>query len=167
MEQNPVALPLLNVVLEFMRIVKADLAMGADGTSVSPSQYRILRRLQDGEATVSELAKWNAVTLPTATKILDVLVERGWVERWRSRADRRLVHVGLTERGREVQAELEQRCSQSVADVIHVMEPSATEVLESVVAALAAALAKREAAALEEKAAAARAEDQERAADGS
>ncbi len=159
MEQNPVALPLLNVVLEFMRIVKADLAMGADGTSVSPSQYRILRRLQDGEATVSELAKWNAVTLPTATKILDVLVERGWVERWRSRADRRLVHVGLTDRGREVQVELEQRCSQSFADVIRFVELSGSATLEPIVAALAAALAEREAAA--------QAEPQEGAADGS
>ncbi len=144
MDQQPIALSLLNVVLEFMRIVKADLSQGADGSSVSPSQYRILRRLQDGEATVSELANWNAVTLPTATKILDVLVDRGWVERWRSRADRRLVHVGLTERGRQVQVELEQRAADSVAAVIDGMDPSATSALAPVVAAIAASLARRE-----------------------
>jgi len=145
MEQNPVSLSLLNVVLEFMRIVKADLALGADDSSVSPSQYRILRRLQDGEATVSELAKWNAVTLPTATKILDVLVERNWVERWRSRADRRLVHVGLTARGREVQAELEARAANSVAEVLQHLDKASLNVVEEAVAAVAAALAQREA----------------------
>ncbi|NLT42124.1 MAG: winged helix DNA-binding protein [Anaerolineae bacterium] len=141
MEQEPVSLSLLNVVLEFMRIVKADLALGADDSSVSPSQYRILRRLRDGEATVSELAKWNAVTLPTATKILDVLVERGWVERWRSRADRRLVHVGLTPRGREVQADLEARAAGSVGAVLQDLDVASRNVVEEAVATVAAALA--------------------------
>jgi DNA-binding MarR family transcriptional regulator len=141
MDQNAVANSLLNVVLQFMRVIKADFAAGADGSSVSPSQYRILRRLQDGEATVSELAHWNAVTLPTATKILDVLVERGWVERWRSRADRRLVHVGLTPRGREVQSELEERAAQSIARVLEGIDSSATESVADAVASLTAALA--------------------------
>ncbi len=101
-----------------MRVVKADLGAGVDGTSVSPSQFRMLCRLAQGRATVSELAAWNAVTLPTATKILDVLVERGWVERNRSQEDRRLVHVHLTPRGREVQTELEARAADSLSAVL-------------------------------------------------
>jgi len=143
-EQATAASSLLNVALELMRIIKADLAMGADDSSVSPSQFRILRRLRDGEATVSELADWNAVTLPTATKILDVLVERGWVERWRSRDDRRLVHVGLTDRGREVQSELEQRATQSMAAILDLMDASSQSLVSQAVAALMAALAEAE-----------------------
>lgn len=144
MEAKPVSLTLLNVVLEYMRIVKADFAAGAGGSSVSPSQYRILRRLKDGEATVSELARWNAVTLPTATKILDVLVERDWVERWRSRTDRRLVLVGLTQKGREVQVELEQRAAGSIDAVLQRVDPAVLGTVEEAVAGIAAALAQRE-----------------------
>lgn len=135
---------LLYQVLQFMRIVKADLATGSGGVSVSPSQYRILRRLTEGEATVSALAEWNAVTLPTATKILDVLVERGWVERWRSREDRRLVYVGLTEKGREVQAELEERATASIASVLDRLSEEDLAAASQGIAALNQILAEEE-----------------------
>jgi DNA-binding MarR family transcriptional regulator len=142
--QESVSSALLYLVLQLMRIVKADLAEGSDGVSVSPSQYRILRRLLQGEATVSELAEWNAVTLPTATKILDVLVDRGWVERWRSKVDRRLVYVGLTDRGRAVQAELEQRATGSVGELLAQLGEEDLAAVSQGVAALNDILAQEE-----------------------
>jgi len=117
---------LLSVTLRFMRLIKVAFAAGGGAESVSPAQYRMLARLHQGEATVSELAGCHAVTLPTATKILDGLVQRGWIERWRSEADRRQVFVRLTPTGSAALGGATERAMLAVESVLSQLDPGAS-----------------------------------------
>ncbi len=54
-----------------------------------------------GEVTLGKLAEHMSLSLSTATTIFDRLERRGLVERYRSAADRRVVHARLTRDGRK------------------------------------------------------------------
>jgi MarR family transcriptional regulator, temperature-dependent positive regulator of motility len=51
---------------------------------------------------MSELARYKGVGLPTISKSVDMLVRRGWAERWVDKTDRRQTMVRLTAAGRRV-----------------------------------------------------------------
>ena len=74
-----------------------------DGLTLS--QYHLLLGLlDDPELPVGELALRGGVSGPTATRALDGLARRGFVDRKHSDADRRVVTVSLTPAGAEVLA---------------------------------------------------------------
>jgi DNA-binding MarR family transcriptional regulator len=52
---------------------------------------------------MSELAGHLLVSRPTATRVVDRLVRRGWLDRWHDDRDRRVVQVAITEAGRRAQ----------------------------------------------------------------
>lgn len=76
-------------------------------------QLVCLRQLARGALTPSELARAVSLSNATITGILTRLEQRGLVTRERSEADRRRVHVALTERGhalvREAPSPLQER----------------------------------------------------------
>mgnify|MGYP006295161863 FL=1 len=69
------------------------------------TQWATLRRIGRSPCTMSELARHKGVGLPTISKSVDMLVRRGWVERWIDKADRRQTLVRLTAKGRSVLAD--------------------------------------------------------------
>lgn len=75
-------------------------AAGAGNGGLTLSQYGLLEDLGGGHtARVQELAAGAGITPSTATRILDALERRGIVRRVRSREDRRVVTVSLTDLG--------------------------------------------------------------------
>jgi DNA-binding MarR family transcriptional regulator len=152
LSEQAIAPLFLSVILRAMRQIKVAFATGlSSGVPVSPAQYRILARLRSGQATVSELAEWHAVSLPTATKILDGLVERGWVDRQRSADDRRQVLLALTEAGKEVLAELD-RLGLAVAErVLSGLTPEEQELVRLALLALDRAMPAESAGGAEER----------------
>lgn len=58
--------------------------------------------LELGEVTTTALSAYADLSAATVVTILDNLEERGIIERYRSTADRRIVHTRLTESGRAV-----------------------------------------------------------------
>jgi DNA-binding MarR family transcriptional regulator len=69
-----------------------------DGLSLA--QFSALEPLLSGPMTVGQVAERAGVAPPTATRMLDGLVERGFVSRAADRSDRRAVIVSLTAAGR-------------------------------------------------------------------
>jgi DNA-binding MarR family transcriptional regulator len=70
---------------------------------LSAPQLTCLRHLgRQGERTAGQIARGIAVSQATVTGIVDRLEKSGLVGRRRSEKDRRIVHVELTARGREV-----------------------------------------------------------------
>lgn len=66
-------------------------------------QVVVLQAIRDlGEVTSGQLSRRVSLSQGTVTTILDRLESRGLVERYRSAADRRVVHSRLTRRGRAV-----------------------------------------------------------------
>jgi DNA-binding MarR family transcriptional regulator len=70
----------------------------ADGVSLA--QFNVLDPLLEGPLTVGQVAEAAGVAPPTATRMLDGLVDRGFVGRAADRTDRRAVIVSLTAAGR-------------------------------------------------------------------
>ena len=72
-----------------------------DGMGIGWTAYNVLRQLDAADGrTAREIAAATMVAGSTLTGVLDTLEKDGLVERRRSVADRRVVHVHLTDAGR-------------------------------------------------------------------
>ena len=69
---------------------------------LSVKQTLALFYLDDDDITTTSLAKRVGVTSAAATGMIDRMVDRGLVVRQRNRADRRVITVQITDRGRGV-----------------------------------------------------------------
>ena len=89
-------------LLEFLRATRRTRGRLGDGDELSLSQYHLLEPLiGDERLATCELALAAGVSAPTATRMLSGLEREGLIERVPCEADRRVVHVVLTEDGRE------------------------------------------------------------------
>lgn len=75
------------------------------GQTIEASQWSTLRRIGRSPCTMSELARYKGVGLPTMSKSVEMLVRRGWAERWVDKSDRRQTMVRLTAAGRRILAD--------------------------------------------------------------
>ena len=73
--------------------------------AIELTQWATLRRINRSPCTMSELARHKGVGLPTMSKSIEMLVRKGWVERWVDKTDRRQTLVRLTADGRRVLAD--------------------------------------------------------------
>jgi DNA-binding MarR family transcriptional regulator len=71
---------------------------------VSITHMKTLHVLADGgsELSVKELSDRLGLSLPGASRIVDALMRRGWLERREDPDDRRMKRVRITEEGRKV-----------------------------------------------------------------
>jgi DNA-binding MarR family transcriptional regulator len=68
----------------------------------TPQAY-VLQAIRDlGEVTTGQVSRCVNLSQATVTTILDRLEGRGLIERYRSLADRRVVHASLTKQGRRI-----------------------------------------------------------------
>ena len=76
---------------------------------ISITQMKTLHVLADGgsEVSVKELSDRLGLSLPGASRIVDALMRRGWLERREDPADRRMKRVGITAEGRNVIGRIE------------------------------------------------------------
>ena len=73
------------------------------GCDVSMAQLHVLATLHEhGDMTVGALAEALSISAPSASGVVDRLVERGMVSRERSEDDRRSVRLSLSECGRQL-----------------------------------------------------------------
>ncbi len=107
---------LLHITMLVMRSVAAE--MRRSPLPLAPAQLGTLMRVAAGACTVSELARHQAVSLPTMSRSLDMLVRRTLLERWVDDGDRRHTMVRLTEEGRRVAADVRGRSEQHVARIL-------------------------------------------------
>jgi DNA-binding MarR family transcriptional regulator len=76
---------------------------------VSITQMKTLHVLSDGgsELSVKEMSDRLGLSLPGASRIVDALMRRGWLERREDPDDRRMKRVRITDEGRKVLARIE------------------------------------------------------------
>ena len=83
--------------LEIMDVIKPEIWEDEEITS---TQFQILKTLATRDKwTVSEIADAMKVRASATTVIIDRLVKRGYVDRYRSELDRRIVYVHLNQSG--------------------------------------------------------------------
>jgi DNA-binding MarR family transcriptional regulator len=113
----------LHAAMLLMRSVSAHLRQTSK-QPLAPAQLGTLLKIGAGPCTLSELARHQAVSLPTVSRSVDMLVRRGWVERTMDDTDRRQMLLGLTEQGREVLADVKARAEQHIAAKLSSMSSS-------------------------------------------
>lgn len=99
-----------------------------EGTRLTLAQYQLLEALRaTPRLPVSELAASAGVAPPTATRMLDALVRDGLAVRTPCTDDRRVVHIALTDAGREAVAEAAERVAAGRARVRDQLTPAEQE----------------------------------------
>jgi len=93
------------------------------------TQWSSLKRISRGPCTMSDLARHKGVGLPTISKSVDMLVRKGWAERWVDKSDRRQTLVRLTASGRKVLADSRARLEELLDERLSAMPAAAREAL--------------------------------------
>jgi DNA-binding MarR family transcriptional regulator len=91
------------------------------------TQWSSLKRISRGPCTMSDLARHKGVGLPTISKSVDMLVRKGWAERWVDKSDRRQTLVRLTASGRKVLADSRARLEELLDERLSAMPAAARE----------------------------------------
>jgi MarR family transcriptional regulator, lower aerobic nicotinate degradation pathway regulator len=93
---------LADTLAELSFLIHAALAEATAGHDLSIIQTRLLGILRDREPTMNELGAHLNLDKSSITGLVDRAERRGLVRRTTSSRDRRAVHVGITDAGREV-----------------------------------------------------------------
>src|SRR5262245_60021785 len=107
---------------------------------LSLAQYHVLEPLGAGPRTNRELAERAGISAPTATRIVDGLLERGWVSRVADPTDRRAVVISVTEAGRSALAKKEREYLAHRRRVADALDPHEQEVAAGLLRRLAAVI---------------------------
>lgn len=107
---------LLEVTMLLMRSIAAHMRQSEQ--RLAPAQVGILARLGEHTCTLSDLAQHQAVRLPTISRSVSMLVDRGLVERRIPEHNRRQTLVGLTPEGRNALAAIKREAERHTASIL-------------------------------------------------
>ena len=85
---------------------------------LEPAHVGILAKTSISPCSLTELAQHQSVRLPTMSKSVALLVERGWLERWTPEDNRRQIMVRLTPEGRRTLAWMKRDAERHVARML-------------------------------------------------
>ena len=137
---------LLHVVMLVMQSVSAE--MRCSRRHLEPTQMGSLMKIAAGPCTMTDLARHKAVSLSTISKSVSMLVQRGWVERWVDKHDRRQTLVRLTATGRRTLTDIQRRAERHVAEKLSPLAAGERGQLMSVLKRLTVVLGESDAARL-------------------
>ncbi len=135
---SPPALPPGNPTEAFRLLARAACELDRKAAAflktygLSPAQYaalRALRRAGSSGACCSEISGSMVTRDPDITRMIDRLEQRGWVERERSSADRRVIQVRLRDRGAELLDQIEGPLAEWLATEFGALTPDQLSVL--------------------------------------
>lgn len=90
----------MEIVPRVMRAIRIEMRqLGSQELTVPQMRTLLFLTRRDG-ASLSEVAEHIGLTLPSASRLVDLLVERGLVRRRTSATDRRRITLAATPRGR-------------------------------------------------------------------
>jgi DNA-binding MarR family transcriptional regulator len=103
-QPSTLAADLYAVVVYLHKNCNSDLFAAVGSLELTLTQIKLLHHLEEPDAvlTVKEAAELVSVSLPAASRTVDDLVRRGFVERHEDPDDRRMKRVSPTEAGRAV-----------------------------------------------------------------
>jgi DNA-binding MarR family transcriptional regulator len=111
----------MEVVPPVMRTIRVEMRQAGSQELTVPQLRTLLFLARRNGVSLSEVAEQIGLTMPSASRLVDLLVERGLVRRRTSAADRRRVTLAATPRGRtlmeNVRVEAQARVARRLADL--------------------------------------------------
>lgn len=86
-------------------------------SDVTPQQFKVLRIIGKGSATVGEVSNSINSKLPAAARLLRRLEEKGWIVKRQDIQDRRVFWLELTEQGHELLSTMSRRREQVIQEM--------------------------------------------------
>jgi DNA-binding MarR family transcriptional regulator len=120
---------LLEVMPLVMRTVAAELR--AAGELPAPAHFPLLHMLREQPRTLSELAAFRGVSLPSMSSSVTTLVGKGWIRRVTPGSDRRVVMLEVTAGGRAALDRVARCAEQQIAAVLSPLDEAARRRLQS------------------------------------
>jgi len=142
MDTQVTAEELAELVPRLYRLLRT--ALDVEPGSPSLEQLRVMHRIDEGLHHVSALAAARQMRMSAITAILDVLVDREWVERVPDTVDRRRTFVDLTPSGREALARGRAFTTRRMAAVLEGVPESVADAVPALMAAVAGYDARQE-----------------------
>lgn len=105
-----------------MRSLSSSMRQGEQG--LAPPHVGILIRVSEGPCSMTELARHQCVKLPTMSRSVSLLVEKGLVQRIVPAQNRRQTMVKLTHAGKQALAKMKGQAQQHVAAVLAPLDDS-------------------------------------------
>ena len=140
--RETVAHQILQTIPRVMQILAGEVRRSE--LTVLPAHFRLMLMLSRCPSSLSDLAESQDVSLPTISRTVSTLVERGWVSHRASPSDRRVVIAELTPAGRKVLADIRAQTLARLEEMLARLSQEeldklacACEVLEDVLPALA------------------------------
>jgi DNA-binding MarR family transcriptional regulator len=133
-DRRRVAKGLLEVIPRMMHGLRGELWRGAP--PLEAAMFRTMAGLGRRPCSLSDLAGRQGVSLPTMSRTISSLVERGWVERREDPGDRRQVRLELTPVGRAHFARAQARLLRKLADGLNRLSAEEMRGLAGAIAAL-------------------------------
>ncbi len=100
----------------------------ADGLGLTLSEFKALRAFKtDNLTTVGELARRMELSNSRLTRILDGLEEKGIIERFLNKDDRRVMNVIVTVRGKEITEKLFNHSLKTHQEIIELLSPESRD----------------------------------------
>ncbi len=94
---------LAEIIFSFSRVMKEEMTFDSETSQLTVLQLQALILIKKKKIlSMSDIADQFKISLPTATVLSDKLVKTKLVKRARSKSDRRIVNVLLTEKGEVV-----------------------------------------------------------------
>ena len=90
--------------------------LAATGHDLTFSQFITIKKLADGIASVTDLARAAELNPGAMTRLLDKLEARGLVTRVADPGDRRALHIHLTDAGKAIWRDIDQ-CGKQVREI--------------------------------------------------
>ncbi len=123
---------------EFLQIIPLVMhSLGSDMRQSTqlpvPGHFNLLYMLAEGPHNLSELAEKHSVSAPTMSNTISTLVERGWVQRTQSEADRRQISICLTPAGNEVLNAVQTFAENRITEIL---APLSNEEMEQLITGL-------------------------------
>lgn len=122
-------------------VLMKDFATEDTWRELSMREYDVLYALskQREPMNVNELRQWVLLSQPALSRMVDRLVERGFITREVNPADRRSLQLSLSEAGRECQRRAGRKHARRVTRAMSVLEAEELEALRLICEKLAAA----------------------------
>lgn len=96
---------------------------------MSTVQFQTLRRIRKGFNSVSALAEEGQISRPTVSRIVESLVQKGWVTRQVNPDDRRHIYLLLTPAGEHVLADIYDEAEKWLQERFSILSPQEQESL--------------------------------------
>lgn len=137
-DHDALAAALIDVAPLIVRAMERGLREQAQ--RADPTHVQILSMLVERSHTISELAGRQQVSLPSMSKTVQTLVERGWIERTSTPDDQRIVLVKLTVSGGDALREARTVMLHAISGDLAALTPRERTQLAAGLDALGAAL---------------------------